>query len=112
MYVFRTLIVPTALAPMVRGLCSALAGEAGKGMFDTPLAPIGETEPSHYISSGPIEDGFAALLESPAVMHATCEAAGLPVSLEDCTAILSQCYVTEAPAFDFLATLGLELAHG
>jgi len=60
------IIVPSDYQTLAQALCAAFAeGEAGTGMFTTPAG-----DPLHYISSGYIEDGLAALLPLTSVTPA------------------------------------------
>ena len=62
-YPHRTIIVPAAFQQLAQGLCEAAAeGDAGAGMFTTPLSADGTEPASHYISSGPIAAEFGDLL--------------------------------------------------
>lgn len=108
-YVHRTLIVPAAMAKQARDLCAALAGPPGSGMFTTALSPTGAEPVTHFISTGQIEDTFAAVLDSPAVMVAACTAAGIVIDLATCTAILSAADISDEPPFDALSRLGLQM---
>lgn len=55
------IIVPAAYQQLAQSLCAAVAeGNAGEGMFTTGVGAADTA--THYISSGYIEDGLAALL--------------------------------------------------
>ncbi|MBB1599986.1 hypothetical protein [Variovorax sp. UMC13] len=105
----RTLIVPAATARRCADLCAALAGPPGAGMFTTALSPTGAAPATHFISAGMIEDTFAAVLADPAVMHGACQAAGISITLAECTALLAAADISEEPPFDALARVGLKL---
>lgn len=61
--VHRCIIVPAAIQATCQTLCEMLAeGDAGKGMFLRGACPKGQTQSTAYISSGPIEEAFAAIL--------------------------------------------------
>lgn len=111
-YVHRTLIVPAALAPQARTLCEQLAGPPGAGMFVTGLSATGTSPATHYVSSGKIEDTFAAVLSDPAVMQATCQKAGISVTLAACQALLGASDVSEDRPFDAMARLGIKMIQG
>ncbi len=62
-YTHRTIIVPAQFQQLAQGLCEAAAeGDAGKGMFTTPLSSDGAEPATYYISSGPIATEFGDLL--------------------------------------------------
>jgi hypothetical protein len=108
-YVHRTLIVPAALASQAAALCAQLAGPAGGGMFTTGLSATGAAPATHYVSSGKIEDTFAAVLADPAVMAATCQKAGISVTLAACQALLSGSDVSADLPFAAITRLGLKM---
>lgn len=110
-YVHRCLIVPAALAPQARLLTERLAGPPGAGMFITPLSPTGAAPPTHFISSGLIEDTFAAVLADPQTMFSVCQQAGVDVTLAACQALLGASDVSENQPFDALARLNLRLVQ-
>ena len=58
----RTLVVPSAQVEFARLLTATIAGPSGAGMWTTPLSPTGEMPATHWISSGLIDEQFAALL--------------------------------------------------
>lgn len=111
-WVHRCMIVPAALRDTCAALCYQLAGQGGTGMFTTPLAPVGETEATHYISVGLIEDTFGYLLANPEALEQACQQAGLPVTLAELQYILSQCDVSEDQPEAAMARLGLVLVRG
>ena len=75
-YTHRVIIVPAAFQQLAQGLCEAAAeGDAGKGMFTTPLSVDGTEPATHYISSGHIEQQFADILPLTTV---TQDGEGLP----------------------------------
>lgn len=76
-YVHRTLIVPSTLVDLARSLASALAGPPGAGMWTTGLSASGTGEPTHYVSSGMIEDTFVGLLTNATALNALVQEAGL-----------------------------------
>lgn len=106
-WVHRCLIVPAALRDTCAALCEQLAGQGGSGMFTTPLAPVGQTEATHYISVGLIEDTFAYLLDNPEALAQACQQAGLPVTLAELQAILAACDVSEDQPEAAMARMGL-----
>lgn len=111
-YIFKTLIVPATIAEQCRALAVALAGPAAEGMWTTPCVIDGAL---HYISSGAVGAEFAAVLASPDAMHAACQVAGLPATLEQCEAILAAAIVIdldEEPVAETFARLGVQLVEG
>lgn len=108
-YVHRSMIVKAAKAQQAADLCGALAGPPGAGMFDVALSATGNAPATHFISAGPIEAQFAAVLADPAVMHGACQAAGISITLVECTALLAAADISEEPPFDALARVGLKL---
>jgi len=108
-YVHRCLIVPAALAPQARTLCEQLAGSPGGGMFTTGLSASGAEPVTHFISSGLIEDKFAAVLGDPAVMAGACAQAGINFSPAACQALLSASDVSDDAPFVAMGRLGLKL---
>ena len=109
-YVHRTMIVPAALAPLARALAEWLEPVAGAGMWETGLSPTGEAPPTHFVSAGMIEDVFADLIVDAEAMHQACVAAGAQVTLEQCRKLVTLSDVSDEPAFDAFARLGLMLA--
>ena len=126
MWVHRTIIVPASLVEAARAACAGLSGPGGSGMFTTPLSPTGEAPPTHYISSGLIEEPFADLLPLTSVNYADdgtpsvetrpgnvaltvqlAADAGLPITEAGVAALLSAVDVSEQSAQDALTRLGL-----
>ena len=62
MDIFRTLVVTSDEAPLARAICSTLDPVNYSNEFKTPLSPTGDEPATHYISSGGISEGFAALV--------------------------------------------------
>ena len=100
-------------------------------MFTTPLSPTGEAPPTHYISSGLIEEPFADLLPLTSVNYAESGTpsteirpgnvaitvqlaadAGLPITEAEVSALLSAVDVSEQAAEDALTRLGLRIISG
>ena len=63
----RTIIIPASAQRNAQALCKGLAGAAGDGMFVVGLSASGEAPATHYISSGTISQGMAALLPCKSV---------------------------------------------
>ena len=128
MWIHRTIIVPATLAESARAACAGLAGPGGSNMFTTPLSPTGEAPPTHYISSGLIEEPFADLLPLTSVSYAEdgtpftetrpgnvaltvqlAADAGLPLTEAEVSALLSAVDVSAQSAQDALTLRGLRM---
>ena len=128
MWTHRTIIVPATLAESARAACAGLAGPGGSNMFTTPLSPTGEAPPTHYISSGLIEEPFADLLPLTSVSYAEdgtpftetrpgnvaltvqlAADAGLPRTEAEVSALLSAVDVSAQSAQDALTLRGLRM---
>lgn len=101
------MIVPAALAPLARALAEGLAGEAGAGMWQAALAPEGSSEPTHYISTGMIEDQFLACVTDANALYAACQAAGADVTQAQCDALVAGSDVSADDPFAAMGRLGL-----
>ena len=123
-WVHRCMIVPTEHVDFARSLCATLAGEGGSGMFTTPLSPTGDYPPTHWISSGLIEDAFADLLpllsvdvtDAPLAGHpdhvcTLAHDAGMAVSYDDIVRLFSAVDVSAQPPHAALERLGLALSN-
>ena len=62
MTTYRNLIVTAADADLARSIAAGLDPTNCSGMFTTGLCPTGTSDITHYISSGLVSDGFAALV--------------------------------------------------
>lgn len=122
-WVHRCMIVPVDHVDLARSLCATLAGEGGSGMFTTPLSPTGDYPPTHWISSGLIEDAFADLLpllsvdvtDAPLAGHpdhvcTLAHDAGMAVSYDDIVRLLAAVDVSEQAPAEALDRLGLAMA--
>ena len=123
-WVHRCMIVPVDHVDLARSLCATLAGEGGSGMFTTPLSPTGDYPPTHWISSGLIEDAFADLLpllsvdvtDAPLAGHpdhvcTRAHDAGMAVSYDDIVRLFSAVDVSAQPPHAALERLGLALSN-
>lgn len=110
-WVNRCMIVPASLQPLAQGLAYGLAGESGAAMWTTGLSPTGAAPATHYVSTGLIEDTFAALLADPDAMFAAAQAAEASVTLDQCQALVTNSDVSEEAPFDAFARLGLQLVQ-
>lgn len=108
----RCMIVPAEHAPLARTLCAGLAGSGGEGMFSTGLSATGAGPATHYVSTGLIEDQFAAILADTPTVHALATDAGMTVTLAQITALLAACDVSDEPPHVAFARLGLALIAG
>lgn len=122
----RTLIVPTEQVEFARLLTATIAGPSGAGMWTTPLSPTGDLPATHWISSGLIDQQFAALLpltEYPAdgdpvhtpghpevCAHLATEA-GLAVTPVMVMALFEVSSVTTEDAHTAMARMGLMIAN-
>lgn len=126
-WVNRTMIIPAGVQPLAQGLAAGLAGDAGAGMWVTGLSPTGAAPATHYVSTGMIDENFAAMLADADAMFAAAQAAGAPVTLAQCQALVNNSdvsdgtrevtdadgvvsIVAESP-FDAFARLGLQMVH-
>lgn len=109
-YVRRCMVVAAEWVDLARSLSEGLAGPAGAGMFLFPLSPTGAEPSTHFLTEGPIEPQFAALMEDPALLHAACQAADPPVDLplSQCEALLAACDVSEDEPFAAMKRMGLK----
>ena len=126
-YIFRTIIVPAAFQSLAQGLCEAAAeGDAGKGMFTTPLSPDGTEPATHYISSGPIATEFGELLPLTTfdedgvpttrpgdveAVEAIASQAGITLPVGTIAALFDAIDVTEQEPFTAMARLGVQIVQ-
>ena len=108
-YIHRCMIVPAAQAPLARELVVLLAGAPANNMFNTGLSATGEEPFTHYVSTGMIEDQFAAVLADGALMAMLCVNAGRTITVEECTAMLAVCDVSADEPHIALERIGLKL---
>ena len=59
---FRTMIVPATHIDLARQICAALAPSGGFAMFGVGLSPTGTEPATHFVSTGHIDEDFAALM--------------------------------------------------
>ena len=108
----RTLIVPTALVAAARELGAAIS-PAGAGMYLTPLSPTGSEPATHWISSGLIDESFAAILGIPEALYGYAQAGAieqgltLTATVADAAALVEQADVSTGSATDAMSRLGL-----
>jgi hypothetical protein len=131
MDIFRTLIVPADQAPLARLIAATLDPVNCQGMFTTGLSPTGDEPSTHYISSGGISEGFAALVPfavwaqepdgqwveisrdpgEPAQTFALCQQAGLETTLEAIEVMYASADVTAENPWAAMARMGLQLVQ-
>jgi hypothetical protein len=129
MDIFRTLIVPADQAPLARLIAETLDPVNCQGMFQTGLSPTGDEPATHYISSGGISEGFAALVPfavwgqepdgqwveisrdpgKPAQTFALCQQAGLETTLEAIEVMYALADVTAENPWMAMGRLNLQL---
>ena len=81
-------------------------------MFQTALSATGTEPATHYVSSGPIEEQFADLLDSGAEnIHAVVTQAGIEISLEAVQQIMACADISDDPAEVAFERLGLQLVR-
>lgn len=101
-WVRRTMIVADAVVDQCRAMAAQLALAGGSDMWTRPLSANGSLPATHWISAGCIDESFAAMISSPEALSA---GAGIP--LEQATAILSQCIVSDDDPHAAMAAAGL-----
>lgn len=128
--VFRTLIVESADVDLARTIAATLDPAHSQGMWETPLSSTGAEPATHYISTGYIGEGFAALVplatwaqegdppewvqteyepgDSFTVL-ALCEQAGLEITLEQIEDLFATSDVTAEDPWVALGRLGLKI---
>ncbi len=131
MDIFRTLIVPADQAPLARLIAATLDPVNCSDMFTTGLSPTGDEPATHYISSGGISEGFAALVPftvwgqdpdgqwvevshdpgKPVKTYELCIEAGLEVTLEAIEVMYASADVTAENPWAAMARMGLQLVR-
>lgn len=106
-----TLIVPASQQATCQALCAQLAGPPGAGMFVVGLSATGNTPATHYISTGTLEDKYVPALTDPSIMFAGCQAAGIQITLAQCTALLAACDISMEDPHTAMARMGLQLVQ-
>lgn len=104
-WVQRTIIVPSAYVGLARALAAGIGPNAsGAGMFVTALSASGQAPATHYVSSGQIQDSFAALLtDAPGIVAAS----GGQVTQQQAQALIAASDVSAETGFAALSRLGL-----
>lgn len=115
-WVHRTLIVPAANALVARRLCDGLAPVgSGSNMFISELSATGSLPVTHYISSGLIQDNFAALLDAGAAViysQAQLVPAIADITLLQVQALMTAATITGNDPYTTLSSLGLKKITG
>ena len=93
-WVQRCMIIEAAMAPIARAFAAEF-GAGGTGMWTVPLAPPGETAPTHFISSGAIDKKVADALGSPEALQVGAAAFGVEIPLELCAQLLAAGHITD-----------------
>lgn len=98
-------------APLARALASELAGEPGSNMWAIALSPTGQLPTTHYISTGLIQQEFAAMMADANAIYAACQQIGSATTLADIQALLASSDITGADSFVRLTELGLQMVQ-
>ena len=121
--VHRCMIVPDQIVATVRALADSF-GPAASNMWLTGLSPTGAEPATHWISTGPIDDSFAAIMPyshivdgawvtepyNPVAFVALAEANGVTAPpVEQITQIMSMVDVSDQDPFAAMARLGLQI---
>ena len=128
--VFRTLVVPSAHAPLARQICATLAPSGGSAVLQTGLSPTGEAPATHYVSTGWMDADFAALMPltvwvlgeggwgvefqmggQPDVVAVLCTEACLEVTGVEVIDLFAASDVTEQEPFVAFDRLGLRMVQ-
>lgn len=130
--IFRTILVPADQADLARTIAATLDPAHSQGMFETPLSPTGTEPATHFISTGMIGEGFAALIPlatwaqqgdppewvrtsydpgKPAVTAAMCAKAELEVTEAQVKALYAAADVTAEDPWTALGRLNLRIVQ-
>ena len=107
-WVHKTMVVPSEHVESAKYACSLLAGAGGSGMFSTGLSKDGLPPPSHFVSSGLIEDFFGDLLENPENLRSIADKYNLDA--DTLISIISSAEITSETAEEVFVRMGLKLA--
>lgn len=127
-WAYRNMIVADAVVDTCRSLAMLLAGE-GQKLWTTPLSADGKEPATHWISTGLIEEQFAALmplgtwaqdekgtwyLESyydgqPQLLSQLATDAGYPITEFEVVQVFDQCDVTLQDPQTSYSRLGLQM---
>jgi hypothetical protein len=130
--VYRNLIIPADQAPLARLIAATLDPVNCQDMFTTGLSSTGDEPATHYISSGGISEGFAALVPftvwaqegdppewvevshdpgKPVKTYELCLQAGLEVTLEAIEVMYASADVTAENPWAAMARMDLQLVR-
>jgi len=129
-YVFRTLLVAAQDVALASTIAETLGPGGSTGMFQTPLGPTADSEPTWGASSGYIDPSWALLAPcatwqqqdgqwvqtayypgDPAAVVGACAQAGLTVSLADVQAIFDRSDVSEQDPWVAFDRLGVTIVE-
>lgn len=112
-----TLVVPAAIAPIIRDFCARVGRGFGDNMLATGLSATGQEPATHYVSSGFIQQQFINVMQSPTQLFNIAkrewqnDGEVFPYTQAQVTNRLQQCVLVvgegEAP-LEVLARLGLQ----
>lgn len=108
------MVVPAGIVAKARMIAAGLSPR-GHGMFTAACSASGTGAATHYISSGLVDAGFAALLNNAAALlsnsqaGAAAQAIPMTATLADAQAVIAQSDVSMDPPHIALARLGLKL---
>lgn len=103
----KTMVVPSKNVELARFACELLAGSGGSGMFSTGLSKDGSTPPTHYISSGLIEELFSNMLDNPELLRNI--AGEYNLDADSIIEVISSADITNDTAEEVFSRLGLKL---
>lgn len=113
-WVQRTLIVPTEFVEFARLLTKTIAGSSGANMWTSMLSYDSSLPPTHWISSGLIDEKFANLLPMNCINFGEPETcaylatkAGVPTTIEQIQSLFNVVDVTEEDGLVAMHRLGL-----
>ena len=126
---FRTLIVTADDAPLAREIAALSPG--GSGMWITPLSADGAAPATHYVSTGLIPEGFAAVCPEqvyeldqdgnwvmisetpgdPAVVFTMCQQGGVQATAAQIDRLFADSDVTAQDPFTAFSRLGLQMVQ-
>lgn len=123
---FRTLIIQAADAPLARQIAALSPG--GEGMWKTGLSPSGTAPATHYVSTGLIPEGFAAVCPEqfwewqgdtwvmvgetpgdPVFVYEMCQQGGVQATVAEIDRLFADSDVTAQEPFTAFGRLGLTI---
>ena len=126
-YVYRTMIVTAADAPVARTIAEGISPVSGAGMWTSALSPDGNAPATHYISTGSIGPEWGPMLPlvtyeyvdeewvvtstypgEPATLWAACQQYQILVTEQQVLDLYANSDVTEQEPQIALARLGLQ----